>query len=367
MTTPNGLTPEGSVTQYGSWSEVQSRTEEEWKSGEYDKWAGAMAGIPKIGDKLEQIPIIGGALSDFWEIITGIEDSNENDAGSLIRGFMNGISAALNGGSNPNGGNSFLTNIWSLLGGMKTTQQAHGEAILELQDLASAAVATPAWVSNLNDMPSVARSSLQPVVSGTASAGSMSCSDASHSHGGHTHGVNFQTPSYKPTANNVLGNSTGTIYFTPIVVDRTGYPDKIRFITGRDSFLYSIDEYWLALFGYDPVTKNLDKVWQSTNLKNAIGDEGVESEISMNLGMNQELSPAQVLFVAHMQRQPALGGSTRNIAAAPQINLVRPSSVLLQHCCYALASQTAIASSYNLDNLSGIDTFIPWYAISVIN
>lgn len=211
MTTPNGLTPEGSVTQYGSWSEVQERTEEEWKSGEYDKWAGAMAGIPKIGDKLEQIPIIGGALSDFWEIVTGIPDSNENDAGSLIRGFMNGISAALNGGSNPNGGNSFLTNIWSLLGGMKTTQQAHGEAILELQDLASAAVATPAWVSNLNDMPSVARSSLQPVVSGTASAGSMLCASASHSHGGHTHGVNFQTPSYKPTANNVAGNSTGTI------------------------------------------------------------------------------------------------------------------------------------------------------------
>ena len=378
MTTPNGLTPEGSVTQYGSWGEVQARTEEDWKAGEYDQWASAMAGIPKIGDKLEQIPVIGGMLSDFWEIVTGISDSNENDAGSLIRGFMNGIASALGGGTNPNPGSSFLTNIFNLLGGMRTTQESHGEAIAELQDIAAASVAVPAWVSNLNDMPTVPRALLIPLpnsptgsvtVSGTTGSGGASGGSHTHSFndGSHSHTISSSLPSYKPTANNVLGNSTGTIYFTPIVVDRTGYADKIRFITGPDSFLYSIDEYWLALFIYDPTDQKVKKVWQSANLKNAIGDDRAEVEISMNLGMDQELTPAQILFVAHMQRQPSIGGSTRNVAAVPQGGVSRPSSVLLRSSCYTLGGQTSIASEYNFADLAGFNTLIPWYAISVIN
>ncbi|WNM75477.1 hypothetical protein SEA_NIBBLES_27 [Gordonia phage Nibbles] len=377
MTTPNHLTPEGSVTQYGSWGEVQDRTEEQWKTQQYNQWAASMAGIPKIGDKLEQIPIIGGALSDFWEIITGIEDSNENDAGSLIRGFMNGISAALGGNSNPNPGNGFLTNIWNLLGGMKTTQVAHGEAIAELQDIASASQPTPAWVSNLTDMATVPRALLIPVPTSTGSVtvsgttGSGGASGGAHTHsfsdGAHSHTLSAPLPSYKPTANNSFGNSTGSIYFTPIVADRTGYADKLRFITGADSLLYSIDEYWLALFAYDPTDGNLKKVWQSANLKNDIGADRAEIEISMGLGMNQAVSPAQVLFVAHMQRQPSLGGSTRTVAAVRQGGVSRPSSVLLRSPCYELSGQTSIASSYALSSLSGVNDYIPWYAISVIN
>lgn len=91
MTTPNHLTPEGSITNEGSWSEVQARTEEEWKAGEYAKWSDSMSGIPKIGDQLAEIPVIGGALSDFFEVITGIPDSDPNDVGSLILGFMNQV------------------------------------------------------------------------------------------------------------------------------------------------------------------------------------------------------------------------------------------------------------------------------------
>ncbi|QDM56303.1 hypothetical protein SEA_SWEATNTEARS_27 [Gordonia phage SweatNTears] len=117
MTTPNHLTPDGSITGYGSWPTVQARTRSEWEASEYDKWAGAMAGIPKIGDKLEQIPIIGGALSDFWEIITGIPDSNENDAGSFIRGFINSFLAGLTGGSRP----SQFTEVYD---GMKELKDA---------------------------------------------------------------------------------------------------------------------------------------------------------------------------------------------------------------------------------------------------
>lgn len=343
MTTPNHLSPDGSITGYGSWSTVQHRTQSEWEAGEYAKWAAAMAGIPKIGDKLAEIPIIGGALSDFWEIITGIPDSDNNDAGSLIRGFIDGISSALTGTSNPNPGNSFLTNIWSLLGGIRTQTADNAAAIQQLENLLAAAAPTPAWVSNLTDMASVPRALLMPVVTGEDTV----------------------MPSYKPTANNVLGNSTGTVYFTPIVADRTGQIDKLRFITGPDSLLFSIDEYYLALFGYNPMNGNIEKLWQSDNLKNDIGSDRAEIEVSM--GLSATVSPAQLLFVSHFQRQPALGGSTRNVAAVLQPGVSRPSSVLLRASCYSLSGQTSIGASYSLASLSQINDYLPWYAISVNN
>ncbi|AXH45124.1 hypothetical protein SEA_BISKIT_26 [Gordonia phage Biskit] len=365
MTTPNHLTPDGSITGYGSWPTVQARTRSEWEAGEYQKWANAMAGIPKIGDKLAEIPVIGGALSDFWEIITGIPDSDENDAGSIIRGFFDGISSALSGSSNPNPSDSFLTNVWQLLGGLKTQTADNAAAIQQLENLLSASAPTPAWVSNLTDMASVPRALLIPIATGTAAAGSMSCSDAAHSHGSHSHSISTGMPSYKPTANNSFGNSTGSIYFTPIIADRTGKLDKLRFITGPDSLLYSIDEYYLALFGYNPMNGNLEKLWQSDNLKNSIGRDRAEIEISM--GLNATVQPAQILFVAHMQRQPSIGGSTRNVAAVLQPGVSRPSSVLLRASCYQINSQTGIAASYSLSSLSMNNDYIPWYAISVTN
>ena len=88
MTTPNHLVPAGSITSYGSWSTVQHRTQADWEAGEYSKWALAMSPIPKIGDVLAEVPIIGEALSDFFEVITGIPDSDPTDAGTMIREWM---------------------------------------------------------------------------------------------------------------------------------------------------------------------------------------------------------------------------------------------------------------------------------------
>ncbi|AWY05208.1 hypothetical protein SEA_MARGARET_28 [Gordonia phage Margaret] len=38
MTTPDGRNPDGSITSYGSWSQVQARTEADWKAGQTQKW-----------------------------------------------------------------------------------------------------------------------------------------------------------------------------------------------------------------------------------------------------------------------------------------------------------------------------------------
>ncbi|AMS03593.1 minor tail protein [Gordonia phage Emalyn] len=370
MTTPNHLTPDGSITGYGSWSTIQNRTQEEWEAGEYNKWAAAMAGIPKIGDTLAEVPVIGGALSDLFEIITGVPDSDENDAGSLIRGFIDSISSALSGTSNPSPGDSFLTNIWSLLGGLSTQSADNTAAIQQLENILGAAAPTPAWVSNLTDMATVPRALLIPAYYGGShshGSGSYSASTTTGNVSGTSSSESLSAglPSYKPVANNVLGNSTGTIYFTPLVADRTGQLDKLRFITGADSLFYSIDEYYLALFAYNPMNQNIEKLWQSSNLNGSIGTARAEIEVSM--GLSSTVQPAQVLFVAHMQRQPALGGSTRTVAAVPQGGVSRPSSVLLRASCYELSGQTGIGSSYALSSLTLNNNYIPWYAISVTN
>lgn len=240
-------------------------------------------------------------------------------------------------------------------------------ALANVAELKAAAVATQAWVSNLNDVVTVPRALLIPAVydnshdhgSGTYSAnttsGTVSGSSSSTS-------ISGSLPFYKPVANNSLGNSTGSVYFTPIVSDRNGTAKKLRFITGPDSFAFKIDEYWLALYSFDTATKNLSQIWASSNLKDSIGTARAEVELTIP---DVPLVPSSIVFVGHMQRQPSLGGSTRNVAAVPQGGITRPASVLLRASCYQLASQTAMPTSVNLDSLTFNNNYIPWYALSV--
>ncbi|AOE44378.1 minor tail protein [Gordonia phage Ghobes] len=257
--------------------------------------------------------------------------------------------------------------------GLKSEQVAQSEAIANLEEVAAAGGVTQAWESNLNDLVTVPRALLIPQVSSLGSVtvsgttGSGGASGGSHTHsfndGAHTHSVNTKLPSFKPQANNVFGNSSGTVYFAPIVVNRTGYLDRFRLISGADTLLFTIDEYWLALFVYDPTDGYLKKVWQSDNLKDQLGN-GLR-EVSFPMDLNQQVSPGQVLFPAHLQRQPALGGSTRTVAAVPQGGVSRASDVLLKASCYELSGQTSIPASVPLTGLAQNNDFVPWWAVSL--
>lgn len=232
-------------------------------------------------------------------------------------------------------------------------------ALANISELKAAAIATQAWVSNLNDVVSVPRALLIPSdITGSTAIGS---GQYAHSHG--AVGLELSgLPSYKPYANNVLGNSTGTCYFTPIVSDRYGTARKLRFITGPDSLMFSIDEYWLGLYSFDLDSRTLTRIWLSSNLKNSIGDDRAEVETAIP---DIPVVPASIVFVGHMQRQPSLGGSTRNVAAVPQGGVSRPSSVLLRASCYELGGQTAMPTTVGLDSLGFQNGYIPWYALSV--
>lgn len=361
MTTPNQQgqpDPPGSMPTYGSWSEVQHKSEQDWKDDINSQWDTKFNPIQDgtnflivlmlklLASLLNMVPIIGNTLA------------------GVVTNIANGLNTTHN------------TAV--------TANNNANQALTEIGNIQSAAVATPAWVSNLTDMASVPRALLIPqpgtttgsyTVSGTTGGGgSHSCSDASHSHtnhthsfsdGSHTHSMSKSMPAYKPFANNVAGNSYGTVYYTPIVCDRTGTLDKLRFITGPDSIAFSIDEYWLAVCAYNPLNGNIEKVWQSSNLKNSIGDDRAEIEVA--LGLSQTVEPAKVLFIAHLQRQPAIGGSTRNVAAVPQPGVSRPTSVLLRAPCYSQSNQTSIPNSVSLSSLSFELDFLPWYALSVTN
>ncbi|QOC55725.1 minor tail protein [Gordonia phage Archimedes] len=379
-----------------------------------------------VNNALSALGIIGsGSLLDrildladeFGDMLGGIEDGAANftnlidqllhDPASLLgqlpQNLVNGLSDALNSIRNqvlsviknviqgirgvPFVGDNIADALLAMLNEVaglqntaitaKTTavqaQLDASAALANIAELKAAAIATQAWVSNLNDVVSVPRALLIPQVTGTGSVtvsgttgsgGTTTAGPHTHSFndGAHSHTIQKALPSYKPTANNVAGNSTGSAYFTPIVSDRNGTARKLRFITGPDSLVFSIDEYWLGLYSFDVSSRTLSRIWLSSNLKNSIGDDRAEVEVAIP---NIPVVPASIVFVGHMQRQPSLGGSTRNVAAVPQGGVSRPSSVLLRASCYALGGLTAMPTSVNLDDMSMINDFIPWYALSV--
>ena len=270
---------------------------------------------------IRKVPVVGGTIADIISEVGGLND-RADDAKATANQAQLDASAA-------------LANVAALQ---------------------AAAVATQAWVSNLNDVVTVPRALLIPLPIDLADGGD---GDGSYS-GVHAHGSVL--PFYKPLANSSFGNSTGSVYFTPIVSDRNGTAKKLRFITGPDSFAFKIDEYWLALYSFDTATKNLSQIWASSNLKDAIGSDRSEVELTIP---DVPLVPSSIVFVGHMQRQPSLGGSTRNVAAVPQGGITRPASVLLRASCYQLTRQTAMPTSVNLDSLTFDNNYIPWYALSV--
>lgn len=346
-------------------------------SDEFDSWFGdsqiLQGGFDDlVGNLLNNPAAVIGSIPQ--SLVSGLQSALSGVNG-YIQDLVNAILRAIRkvpvvGGT--------IADIISEVGGLNdraddakaTANQAQLDASFALANVAelkAAAVATQAWVSNLNDVVTVPRALLIPAVydnshdhgSGTYSAnttsGTVSGSSSSTS-------ISGSLPFYKPVANNSFGNSTGSVYFTPIVSDRNGTAKKLRFITGPDSFAFKIDEYWLALYSFDTATKNLSQIWASSNLKDSIGTARAEVELTIP---DVPLVPSSIVFVGHMQRQPSLGGSTRNVAAVPQGGITRPASVLLRASCYQLASQTAMPTSVNLDSLTFNNNYIPWYALSV--
>ena len=254
-----------------------------------------------------------------------------------------------------------LADVLSDLGSIPLTLTEHTDAIATLTGVDPAMPTTAAYVGDLQDMVSVPRSQL--VVTGLSSRKSQDvCNDYSI-----LAALALKTTVLPVIYPNIFtGHTTGTIYYTPIVVDRHGYVGKLRWIVGADTSIFSIDYYEIALCVYNPANGNVEKVWGSGNIVDGVANTSDLKEVEIDMGLTQTVTPGQLLFVAHQLVGPGLAQQPRAFAAAPQAGIGRPSSLLLDAASYwKSAYSEGIPSSISFASLSRENAYIPWAGVSV--
>ena len=216
-------------------------------------------------------------------------------------------------------------------------------AITRLEEVAATFRATAAYVADVDDMASCPRSDLV-----------RWDGDGNPKH-----------PTFLPQT--YAFSSTGKVYYTPIIVDRRGTVKKIRWIVGADSSIFSVDDYRIALCVYNPANGNIEKVWDSGNIKDAQANVANDiQEVYINMGINQQCTPGQLLFVAHMQTAPGLAQAPRSFSVKPQTGVGRPADMLLNASSYRTSNgRSSIPSSIALSSLDRDNLGIPWAAVSV--
>ena len=330
-------------------------------------------GLPGLGSFLINSMVVR-PLSKLLSLFTGRppEDFDtqaelEAEANNVIAGFMGwltnlpiigdlikavtGVTVGLVGGMLTIA-NTFL-NRWTQLN--NTEAQANNAVALaniaqntvdDLSLIVAASKATQAGVGNTNDMATVPRALL---IAWDADG-------------------NKYLPSYQPQCPKFT--SAGRVYFTPIIVDREGNLDKLRFITGADSSLFGIDNYFIALMIWDIPANVFKTVWNPGDIKSSMGSARSEVSISMGLtGAAAKINPQQILVVAHQQVAPGTAQAARSIAWVPQSGIARTTDVLLRGCYWQTPVNwgAGIPPEIYVPDLQLMTDGIPWYAVSVNN
>lgn len=241
------------------------------------------------------------------------------------------------------------------------------EAITRLEDVSAFAPVTPSYVSDVQDMASCSRNACKTISIG--SAGSMSCSDSAHSHAAHSHSATWVPATYSPERYaNISGIYQSPVDYVPIVVDRKGVVDKLRWKTGADDSIFGIDAYYMALCVYNKATGAIEKVWDSGNIKDTTANvSGSSREVELAMGIDQECTPGQLLFVAHQQIAPGAFQSTRSIGCEPLSGDGRPSSLapLDGAMLRTPGRYGSIPSTIQASTLTRLNSQQLWAAVSV--
>lgn len=287
--------------------------------------------ISQIGQALEgqAVTAISTAVQNvqnFVADLTGWKSTTTTNAQTVVDGIVNGA-------TNGSGSGYSTSAVQAAVAGLAT------------------GYATPAYVSNLTDMVTVPRQSVIGWSRDIPSGCPLACSSSG-------------LPTFPPQVDKFGSPGTGTAYFVPIVSDRKGTLGKLRFITGADSSLFSIDAWFLDVYVYSGGT--LTKVTNNGNLKSAMSSSlGEESIDISSFGIN--VVPAEILFVAHLQQAPGLAQTARSYAAAPNNGVPRATDVVLQHAYYTQTGLSTLPQTVSLSSLTGADRMIPWAAVSVVS
>ena len=246
----------------------------------------------------------------------------------------------------------------------KDAVTANTQAIAHLDEIAAASRSTQAYIANFQDMPTCPRKDLAVFGYGTQKWVDIDigvyCAFDDHYH---TTGVSCIRPKAQS------GSSLGHIYYTPIIADRVGTIEGLRWAVGTDASVFSIDYYEVALCVYNPANGNIEKVYGSGNIKDGLPNTTTTFEAYIPFGFTEEevqtTTPAQILFFAHQQTAPGLFQATRRLAAAINPPMGRPSQILDAACYIAEDYSQGIPSSISWASLTRENSFIPWGAVTV--
>ena len=337
--------------------------------------SGLNRGIDKVGLNILTIPkliiqaILGG-LGGLLNPLTAIETALGFLTGwaGAIKDLLSGVAPIIGSGLESwfSGGGPFggVAGFFEMLRGVPTKLTEHTEAITRLDELAAASNSTVAYVGDLQDMVTIPRSQLVCVGEAGNKGQNVLAAVSTGSGSQHTDLTTRAMPYFRPGA-------SGSIYYVPIVTDRLGIPDKIRWIGGTDNSIFSGTYYEVAVCGYNPTNGNVEKIWGSGNIKDTYANTSTLAEIQIDMGLDDEdvaqrIKPGQLLFFCHQQYANGFGQSARSVAAAPQSNVARPAGLLLNAACYEAPNYSqGIPSSIPFASLSRENRFIPWGAISV--
>lgn len=328
---------------------------------------GLQKNVGRLGDIIMNIPkmIIGtivGALGGLMNPLTLLETAVGflGQWANLLKGVLAGVMPSGVGdlGSWFNNGGPFggILGFFGILKDVPAAVTEHTEAIANLNEIVAATNTTVAYVGDIQDIVSVPRSMLVTLGNIRIAAG-LTCADAGHNHG---FGLPYTRPYYS------FNDFRGDIIYTPIVVDRYGMIDKLRWIVGGDdSYAWGVSYYAMALCVYNPTSQNIEKVWDSGDIKSTTASVSTLTEVQIAMGLNQQVSPGQILFVAHQQLAPGFGQATRAYAAVPQAGIGRPAGTLLDAACYVAPKYSqGIPSSISLASLDRNNDMIPWVAVT---
>lgn len=282
------------------------------------------------------------------------------DAKFLRRRWKSDVAVGLGGVET---GPDWDVDSWLFNFGNQVTENT--AAIANLNEVAAAANTTPLWVSDIDDMASFPRAFLETTVV-TKSPGQPKWVDITTSSSDPSSNTTLYTwrgvvPVFQPVSQALPAR--GHIYYIPIVADRVGTPTAIRWIVGVDTSILSIDAYYISLCVYNPANGNVEKVWDSGDIKNGLPNSTSMQEVEISTGLSQQTTPGQLLFVAHQQMAPGALQGPRRFAAKAMSGIGRPGLLHNAACYVAPGHSDGIPSSISFSSLTRQNDFLPWASI----
>jgi len=304
--------------------------------------------------------------------------------GTVLGGFLNVASNVANGI------NQFIADLVLALKGVtggwidltgffndvETTAYTAASQVADLSEIAVTSVTTPIWQSTGgSDIATFPRMMMQKIPAGASSAsvsisgttgggGSHSCSDAAHSHSNHNHSfsdtashnhsLSWTTPTYKP------GKRVLDLFF--IRCDRKIDLSHFKTIMGGDG-LFGIDDMFLCLYGVDPNTDVLSKLWDSGDIASTIGGSS-RQEVNLDMGVLLNAEPGHLFAAGQLQIAPGALQETRTIAGVSQSDISQSAGTWPASPGAYLANQSTAPATIAMGSLSFVDDKVGWFALA---